>query len=327
LFYADAIDPPPFLAYRKPGFLSLIERIYDLERFSVEVEDIHELPAFFRSRKLLRNRNGFFLPFQFYATLPLQTAESKISYFESMAEWSKQTGNNLTYSCLENYAGAQSIVVARNPVLFLPKDLQALEDGFSSNLRSNLRRNSNKAHRMGVAIAESSEERDLRDFYLYVLAPQYVRKHKMLFHPYATYRGLLEQGLARLIIARQNARVIGGLVLVEDVGGLHYAWGASEAPEQLAIGALMLHHALNAAVIQGLDWFDFGSTPLTDDALHAFKLRWGSKSFPVRSYYTLKQQPKVDLNNSFRKARQIYSYMSPRLACRLMPKLIPWLVF
>jgi hypothetical protein len=316
------------VAYRQPAFLALLERLYDLER----IPDLfwtgseNSFPPFFRSRKPFRRRDGFMLPFQFYASADLPTAEATQAFFQAMQDWSGRTGGNLTFSSLDDYGISQSQLVARNPILFLASDSRALEAGFSHNLRSSLKRNANKAQRMGIEIDESRQESDLRAFYYGVLAPQYLRKHRMVFHPYGLYRGLLEAGMAHLVIARRGGRLIGGLVLVADGDGVHYAWGASETQDQVAVGTLMLRHALEFSIARGLRWFDFGSTPLTDTALHDFKLRWGATSFPVLRYYTLRPPSVIDLNASFTLPRKLYSFLPPSLACALMPRIVPWLV-
>jgi len=319
------ISPPRFQAYRTSQFLELLEQLYDLERVAVlPHHGSRDDAVFFRSRKALRGKDAFFLPFQFYASLPKDLSAE--GFFNCMNDWSASTGFNLTLSCLEDYPAGRPTVVANNPILHLPGDEETLYRGFSRNLRSSLRRNANKAARLGIDFRHSTDEKDLHDFYHGVLAPQYVRKHRMVFHPYALYRSLLLNGMASLSVARHGGRVIGALVLIRDQGGLHYAWGASEAPGQVAVGALLLHFSLLDALRLGVDWFDFGSTPLSDNALLEFKMRWGCVAHPVRRYHTLHAPREIDLSSSFALPRRVYALLPPSWACRLMPRVIPWLV-
>lgn len=321
----EVTSPPSFQAYRSAQFLQLLEKLYDLERIVVlPHNDFRDGATFFRSRKPLRGKDAFFLPFQFYGSLP--QGVSAADCFKQMEAWSDSTGCNLTLSSLADHPEGRSTVVAHNPVLHLPGNEEALYRGFSSNLRNSLRRNANKATRLGVDFRHSTAEKDLYDFYYGVLAPQYVRKHRMVFHPFGLYRSLLINGMASLSLAFWEGRVIGGLVLIKDQGGVHYAWGASEAPEQLAVGALLLHFSILYALRLGLDWFDFGSTPLSDDDLLKFKMRWGCIAYPVRRYYTLRAPREIDLNSSFALTRRIYALLPPSWACSLMPRVIPWLV-
>ena len=318
-------SPPRFQAYRSAKFLELMEQLFDLERIAVLPHNgLRDDAAFFRSRKPLRGKNAFFLPFQFYGDLPDGGAAEDC--FKHMDAWSASTGCNLNLSSLADHPEGRSTVVAHNPVLHLPGDEEALYRKFSHNLRSSLRRNANKAARLGIDFLHSTDEKDLYDFYHGVLAPQYVRKHRMVFHPYGLYRSLLLNGMASLSIARREGRVIGALVLIEDHSGVHYAWSASEAPERVAVGALLLHFSLLHAQRLGLEWFDFGSTPLSDNALLDFKMRWGCVSYPVRRYHTLHAPREIDLNSSFALPRRIYALLPPSWVCSLMPRVIPWLV-
>lgn len=323
----SASRPPRFRVYSSPAFQDLIARVYDLEPIpGVGQGSGLPMPTLFRSRKPFRGSEGFLLPFQFYTTLDLAGAEDAERWFAALRAWSTASACNITLTSFDDYGQRQCVPVAHNPVLFLPPDAAGIEAGYSRNLRSGLRRNANKAQRLGIEIVDASDEAELAEFHRRVLAPQYVRRHRMVFQPYGLFRGLWAAGLARLVVARRQGRCIGGLVLIDDGEGVHYAWGASESPDQVAVGTLMLRHAIESSAARGLRWFDFGSTPLTDTALHEFKLRWGSTSFPVVRHYTLHPPNVIDLNVSFDLPRRLYSLLPPGWARALMPIVVPWLV-
>ena len=320
------LEPPFFGVYRSQEVLSLFSNIYALEALNAPHELRPALPNFFQSSKIGLSSPAFFLPFNFLATsFPKSNSERSV-FFNHLNEWSKHIGINMTLSSLDLYDEAPNVIVSNNPILKLPKDIPSLTSGFGKNLRNDLRRLENKAKALGIDCYVSNSDIDLTNFYYQILAPQYVRKHRMVFQPLSIFLGLMRIGVVRLVLARQGSVLKGGLVLIEDAGGVHYAWGASESPDNLAVGKLLLNFALHDAVGRHEKWFDFGGTAISDVDLLDFKLKWGGVNYKVRKYYTSLQPQAFDLNSSFSLARRIYSLLPSRAAAKIMPTVIPWLV-
>lgn len=326
LLYSSNAELPVFKVYRRQEVLDLFANVYDLRVLAAPSKMKSSLPSFFQSRKIGLSEPAFFLPFQFLSSPFPQDAAKRAVFFEYLSSWSKQIGVNMTICSLDCVEEMPSVIVSNNPILMLPPDISSLTSGFGKNLRNDLRRIENKANALDVNCFVSLSEDDLVEFYYRVLAPQYVRKHRMVFQPISLLLGLFHLGLVRLIIARQGFTLIGGLVLIKDAEGVHYAWGASETPNNLAIGKLLLNFALRDAVGRGEKWFDFGGTAISDLDLLKFKLKWGCSNYEVRKYFTLARPRTMDLNSNFSFARQIYSLLPSRVAAYMMPTVVPWLV-
>jgi lipid II:glycine glycyltransferase (peptidoglycan interpeptide bridge formation enzyme) len=149
----------------------------------------------------------------------------------------------------------------------------------------------------------------------------------MVFQPLVLFVKLFEESLLDVFIAKQGDKITGGLCCIKDCNNIyHYNWGASLNINNIAIGTLLINHAMAYAYSCGYKYFDLGSTSLSDDNLLNFKLKWGAQNYPVYQYYTLNRPHSVDLNNSYLFYRNIYSKFPKALLRALMPKIIPFLV-
>jgi lipid II:glycine glycyltransferase (peptidoglycan interpeptide bridge formation enzyme) len=106
----------------------------------------------------------------------------------------------------------------------------------------------------------------------------------------------------------------------------HYNWGVRKQFKNLNIGTLLIDYAVTYANSYGYKYFDFGSTPLSDDHLYQFKMKWGCENYRVYKYFTKNEILQVDMNNSFLMARNLYSKIPPKLAQQMMPFIVPLLV-
>lgn len=313
--------------YREEQFRRVLEQVYDISRIDLCADDPLQQPdTFFRSNKPLKKSLLFRLPFQFYSNLTFSRAEEECRFFARLEAYSSDNRVNITISSLNELQYANRAIVARNPVLDLADSYGETFGRFSANLRSSLRRNSNKAREHGITISRSDSYGDLKQFYDDVLAAQYVKKHKMVFQPFKLFDLLFSSGMASLFVAKKNEQILGGLLAIEDRDCLHYNWGASNSYQNIAIGTLVINETIKYAIGKGLPKYDFGSTSLADENLHAFKMRWGCVSYPVYQYYTRTAPRVIDLEKSFLFVRKIYGKLSPSLAVRMMPSIVPWLV-
>lgn len=313
-----------FAIFDHPAFVQALCDLYRMQELAVLSPAEPGYLPFYRSRLPFKRSSAFALPFTFYRTADDVRERWAADQWDRVREFSRRQGINITLNTIGDAGLGQGSHCADNPVLPLGGDIVA---GYSRNLRSNLKKEWNKCHRLGVRVAFSDDEADLRQFYR-VMATQYVREHRMVFQPYGLFRRLLQAPLmGKLLVARTpEGQVVGGLILTADQGVLHYTWGARSQQANLSIGTVLVDYAISHAMESGFTHFDFGSTPLSDHALLDFKLRWGADKLPVWRYHTLRRPADIDLNSSFSRPRHWFSKLPVPLAERLMPHLVPWLL-
>src|SRR5690606_30698311 len=109
-------------------------------------------------------------------------------------------------------------------------------------------------------VAESED--DLRAFFEMHLR---VRKHKygLLAQPYRFFRSIwdnfLVPGRGRLLLARVDGRVVGGVLYLDWGDTVYYKFNASD-PGDLGVrpNDLLVWEGLRRAHESGMRWFDFG---------------------------------------------------------------------
>lgn len=308
-----------FAVYGEARFVGILEGVYHLEQVGREGAGLPCL--LFRSRH--GKKDVLNTPFNYYRNPPEALDEG---FWQELNEFSKQTGVNVRFKTLLDVPYGSRVETARNPILRLRGDYEEQVTGFSANLKKNLKRNRNKAKRLGVSFEVADSLQEWRDFYVQVFARQYIRKHKMVFQPFVLFEKLRENGFAKLWVAKAEGNIIGGIVCIEDGEVLHYNWGASQPYQNIAVGMLLVDTALRSAIDQQYRWFDLGSTASSDQELLEFKLRFGAEDCPAYEYYTMQPPEIVDLHGSYGLAREVYARFPEGFLRWLMPHLVPRLV-
>lgn len=307
--------------------------VYSSDAFVAILADVYRLKSLPLSRDLgmpllapagLKCRSAFMLPFGFYQTAEYLLGSEIERKWSEIKRYYDVSGVNVSLASIGRLPLDKERHVANNPVL----DLSAYDPDLSfcsKNHRQNVRTARNKAVRHDVTISASSSLSDLQDFYG-VLAKQYVKHHKMVFQPYSLYEKLFRSGVGELFVAKQDGRVVGGMFCIRDEDVYHYNWGARSPVFNLDIGTSLIDYAIGQAATRGFRFFDFGSTPLSDAELYGYKMKWGCDIHPVYKYYSMEVRQEVDLNQSYRLLRELYSKTPVWLAKRAMPALVPFLV-
>jgi hypothetical protein len=313
-----------FSIFDHPVFVQALCDAYCMQELAVLDPAAPGYLPFYCSRLPFKRSHAFALPFTFYRTADDVRERWHADEWAQVQAYSRRQGINVTLNTIGDAGLGEGSHCADNPVLRLGGDVAG---GYSRNLRSNLKKEWNKCHRLGIRVDFSNDEADLRQFYR-VLATQYVREHRMVFQPYALFRRLLQAPLTgQLLVARTpEGQVAGGMIVTADQEVLHYTWGARSHQANLSIGTVLIDHAIAHATQAGFSWFDFGSTPLSDRPLLDFKLRWGAARLPVWRCHTLYRPADIDLSSSYVRPRRWFSKLPVPLAERLMPHLVPWLL-
>jgi len=314
-----------FELFRNDAFRADLREIYDLREVDVLPSGMPGHVPFFVSRKPFKSGSIFHLPFGFYQTADYFRSAWKSDEWQRVNVYAREHAKNVTLTTLGELDLETGVHCANNPVLTLADSNDPAEK-YSTNLRTNLKKEWNKCRRHDIEIVTTRDPAHLNQFYD-VLAEQYVREHKMVFQPRSLFVAFMrEGGPGSLIVAKQGERVVGGLFLLRDGSVLHYNWGARARVGNVSIGTLLIDFAVRHAKSSGYATFNFGATPLSDSSLLDFKMRWGCDNLPVFQYYTSHRPAQIDLNTSFTSARKLYSKLPIRFAAMLMPVVVPWLI-
>ena len=311
-----------FRLMENPDFHRILCDVHRLSPY--QCMDTAGLP-FFRTVNPMAAKNIFSLPLGFYYTAEQLKERNLDKIWQRLSSISQDEGMNFSI-CSVGDAGLEGGVhVAHNPILDLSESKDNHRSSYRRNHVKNLNKENNKAKREGVTVKFAHCEAEIKGFYD-VLARQYVREHHMLFQPYRLYQQLIEQGFGTDLVAKKDNKVVGGVFLLKDGDVLHYSWGARARVGNLNVSYLLLDAAIEYAVYEGYRFFDFGSTPLSDEALLWFKLKWGAEDIPVYKYATLANQGVTDLNNAYRGARRLFSFTPLPIAKAIMPIVVPWVI-
>lgn len=159
-------------------------------------------------------------------------------------------------------------------------DLTSPEEQLWQNIRSNARRNIQKARKSGVEIAEVSAMEDLPA--VYALLQQVYRRiqvplpHESLFR--AALKILHPRGMLRILLARHQDVDIGVLLLLLHKGVIYYWYtGTLREYAEYRAGDLLVWHTLELGRRAGLKLFDFGGGGRPDEeyGVRDFKAKFG----------------------------------------------------
>ena len=308
-----------FKLFTSHEFQDIIKDVYRVCRV-----DCYKSELVFFKAKYSIFRNIFNLPFCFYNTANSLNKVLDKNKWINLSEESKKRNHDIKISSLGELNFNGGIHVANNPVLDLDK-LRTKEFSYSKGHRQDIRTEINKSNRYKVVVEKSNKYSDLKGFYN-LLAYQYIKQHNMVFNPFALYKEFFEKDLADLFVAKYNNKVIAGIFCLKDNEVIHYNWGCRSKFYNLNLGTLLIDYAIKYSVKKGYNYFDFGSTPLSDTNLLNFKLKWKADNIKVFNYHTRRGRQILDLNDSYKLPRKIYSYTPTFFAKFLMNFLVPCLV-
>jgi GNAT superfamily N-acetyltransferase len=314
-----------FSTFYSPAFLEIIKRVYKLKELDPFLEKgfTRRFPVL-ASRLPFKSRIGFSLPLGFYQTADYIKQLASEDDWAEICEYSKRMRVNISLASIGELPFGNGIHIANNPILELREGREPFER-YSKNHQQNIRKERNKADGYGVAVSFTVSNDDLFQFYN-VMSNQYVKDHMMVFQPFNLFSGLMSSGMGRLLVVKHGDEVLGGMFCIIDGDVFHYNWGVRKRFRNLNIGTLLIDYAVTHAYQGGYRYFDFGSTPLSDNHLYQFKMKWGGDNHRVYKHFTKAELPQTDLNTSFMSARNVYSKIPPKIAQRMMPFVVPWLV-
>lgn len=154
--------------------------------------------------------------------------------------------------------------------------------------KKNIRRDIRKALKSGVTLRYGSSKEDVKKFYkLYLDTME--RNRAAAKYPFrwfeAIYEVLGEGRLVALLLAEWNRTTIAGVVLISSKTTTHYFHnGSRDQFLKFCPNELLVHSALERAIVKGHSYFDFMGSASNDLSLLRFKEKWGSRSVDIHTY-------------------------------------------
>ncbi|RXJ54421.1 GNAT family N-acetyltransferase [Candidatus Marinarcus aquaticus] len=311
--------------YQNQEFLQILEDVYQIEKVKIfEDEQLNNITTFYQSKK--KKGNIFNMPFNFYYT-PHFSEENKNVFFDQLNKFSIQNNSNIVIKSLIKYDDFHYVSQNMNSILDVSKvnSYEAYFNSLRKNFRQNIRTSYNKLpNDIEFKIINNINELEL--FYI-TLSELYIDKHKMVFQPFDLYRKLFESGIAKYFVYKKNNQILSAIVIIEDENKVHYNWGITHNDYyKYSLNTLLVNEMIKHYFDKNIQYVDFGATPNSDEKLLYFKSRWGCEHYSVYEYYTLNKPLEIDLNNSYKLPRNIYSKFPKPFLRWLMPKIVPWLV-
>jgi CelD/BcsL family acetyltransferase involved in cellulose biosynthesis len=273
---------PHALGYHRPAWAQVVARTYGFRAYALATLDGGSVTAGLPvvEVRALGRRRLVALPFT-DACPPLVGAGGDLRALGEALELARRRAGCVlrVRAPLPGAADEETGAVVHE--LALTSDPDAVERGFHASHRRNVRR----AEREGVVVREAQAERDMTEtFYGLHCATRHrlgvpVQPRRFFAEQ---WRGLVEPGHARLLLADVAGAPVAAMFLLQGNGTVTYKYGASDASAWNARpNHALFARAIRDACLAGDHAFDFGRTDLEDESLRTFKTRFGAVERPL----------------------------------------------
>jgi lipid II:glycine glycyltransferase (peptidoglycan interpeptide bridge formation enzyme) len=132
-----------------------------------------------------------------------------------------------------------------------------------------------KAEKEGVIVQESEDEEDMACFYKMYLAM--MSNFNSTPKPYSLLKYLQTSSIARMVVAKLDDRIIGGLLFLYFNSCVRL-WCETSDPNFLGYRTnnAIINYIVKWSCDNGYRFVDFGSSPSNNEGLVAFKEEWGA---------------------------------------------------
>lgn len=273
--------------FAHPAWLSLLARQYRYPVTALAVGDDASLAAglpLARVESRLTGRRLVALPFSDFCAPITDAQERLVPLGKALLDEHGRSGLRVEVRwALDGLPGAHVVPRFLHHRLAIPEDLEPFERG----LRSQVRRNINKARREGVLVEAATDRAALETFYELHLRTR--RRQGVPTQPKSFILGfqeLFRQDLGFVLVARHEGRPLAAAVFLTSGDTMLYKYGASDERHlELRPNNLLFREAIGLACERGLRWLDFGRTDFGHDGLRSFKLGWGSDEREISYTY------------------------------------------
>jgi hypothetical protein len=171
---------------------------------------------------------------------------------------------------------ALGLKFSRTPtrILGLTSDYERVFAGYSATIRNHVR----KARHRGVSIRETNCPKSVLEYHrIYTRSAQQKGGYGFIY-PMKLFLEMVEiRGLARLLVAEYEGRVIGGGLFFRDGNSVRYWHGASDREySRFYPSCAVLDEAIRSACQSGARFFNFGGS-VGIVSLDQFKSFWGAQ--------------------------------------------------
>lgn len=269
---------------------------------------LSELLPLFRRKFPFNSKRAFYLPYGFALDAELMDRKfEKVSWSE-IKSFAVQNDLEVVINSKGKLNSLEGLEIAKNSSLDISTGYSSIISNLSRNFKSDLSYQRRKMNMLNVRLSVESDIRAVNEFHE-LLAIQYLRHHKMVFHTRSFYQSLIANDMAELYVARLGSKMIGGLFVLLDGKTVHYAWGARDVSTKLAIHTVLLEFLVINSITRGRSKIEFGWTPLTDFELLKYKQKWGTETTSIFSHSTNVANQYPDLNQSYRFLRNVYGFL------------------
>lgn len=184
-------------------------------------------------------------------------------------------------------------------------DIDTLWNAYNKRVRGAIR----KAQKSGVEVNNTDTDEDLSTFYdMYLMT---LKRLGGTPKPQTLMKMLLQNGIAKLAIAKYQGSIIAGLLY------LYYnrtvtLWCEASLPDYLQYrpNNAIFHHIITWACAHGYEWVDFGASPPESSGLIAHKEQYRAKRTDFYSYTkTISPFKKSLWTHSEGTLRRIYTWL------------------
>ena len=201
--------------------------------------------------------------------------------YREALEQLKEHGRQRQWKYWEIRGGGRLMPGAKPSITFFSHSLELCSSGLKlfENFDSSVRRAIRKAEKLGVKVELSQTPEGMRRFY--ELHCRTRRRHGLPPQPFSFFlniqRHLIAKGLGFLVLGVQRGKPIAAALFLQWGKQAAFKFGASDQDSQdLRGNNLVMWHAIQTCVRNGLETMDLGRTSPVNEGLRRFKLGWGT---------------------------------------------------
>ncbi len=170
-------------------------------------------------------------------------------------------------------------------------------------------------------------EGDLLGEFHRLYAQLYARKHGFIPHVEKLFRNIFshyQNGTARIYMARQAGKFIGGIFTFWKYGEIYCGWSAQDLDTEHLPMHFLIWKIMQDGAAQGYRWFNHGEAERDNENLNLFKQGWGMEASDPYRYFMpgLMPSPVVRLYDRFSWTKFVVSRLPARVTSSFISPLI-----
>ncbi len=315
---------PQGTVYHSSAWAQVLESSYGYTPYYLAIvkEDGRELdgivPMFFIGHRLTGKRLVS-LPFTAYCKMLIRETE-----FESIVDFARKyiLKNIFLEFKLFNGNDVKSNIFEKssNYVIHLLQIDSNLKNTFRKFHITSIRQKIKRAEQSSIAFRLGNSEKDLKEFYRLFIDIR--KKHGLPPHPYKFFLNmwtiLKPKNLMILPLVEHEGKVLSAGIIIKSKNTYHFEYSASDQDNiKLFPNHKLIWDSIQMAHQEGIQYFDFGRSSITNKSLIDFKERWGADRYELPYFYYPKgYKPGMDESSGLEIIRRI-NMMLPDFLLRI----------